>query len=202
MKLYFSKGACSLVVRIIIHEIGLTADYEEVDLKTKKTKNGDDFLKINPKGAVPTLMTDKNQILTENSVIQQFLADTNHATQLLPPMGDFNRYRVLELLNFISTDIHKGFGPLFNPKIPAQVKEEIAIPNLISKFNFLDSYLQQKKYLMGDTFTLPDAYLFVMLYWLSHFKMDMATWSNLSSYFNELKNRKSIQQAMTEEGLK
>src|SRR5690349_19217638 len=122
MKLYYSKGACSLAVRIIINEIGLQSEYEAVDLKTKKTATGQDFLKINPKGSVPVIQTDEKQILTENAVIQQYLADTNKATQLLPALGNFERYRVLEWLNFISTELHKGFSPLFNPNVPNELK--------------------------------------------------------------------------------
>src|SRR5688572_12009519 len=113
MKLYYSKGACSLAVRIILHEIGAACEFEAVDLATKKTETGMDFLKINPKGAVPTLILDDKAILTENAVIQQYLAEKYHATQLLPPLGDMKRYRVLEWLNFISTDLHKSCGPLF-----------------------------------------------------------------------------------------
>jgi glutathione S-transferase len=138
MKLYFSKGACSLAVRIVINEIGLKSEYEEVDLKNKKIAQGEDFLQVNPKGAVPALYTDDKHLLTENAVIQQYLADTNKAYQLLPQLGEYKRYQVLEWLNFVSTELHKGFSPLFNPALDLGVKKEIFIPNLQKKFGFVD----------------------------------------------------------------
>jgi glutathione S-transferase len=201
MKLYYSKGACSLVPRIIINEIGLPCEYIAVDLKTKKTEAGEDFLKINPKGAVPTLMTNKAAVLTENAVILQYLADTNHATQLLPPINDFMRYRVLEWLNYITTELHKGFGPLFNPNVTQEMKDKIVLPILRSKFNYVNKHLENYTYLLGDNFTLPDAYLFVMLTWAKKFKFDFNEWPNISRYLLELQKRKSIQQSLKEEGL-
>ncbi|MDX1900818.1 MAG: glutathione transferase GstA [Gammaproteobacteria bacterium] len=199
MKLYYSRGACSLGVRIIIHELNLSVDFEAVDLKTKKTETGKDFLTINPKGAVPTLVTD-NEVLTENAAILQFLAESQKAQTLLPPTGHFTRYRVLEWLSFVSSDVHKSFGPLFNADVPADLKTSIFIPLLKKRLNFVEKSLEQKDFLAGDTFTLPDAYFFVMLFWLHHFKIDVAEWPNLSHYFQTLKNRKAIQQALKEEG--
>jgi glutathione S-transferase len=201
MKLFYSKGACSLAVRIVIHEIGIPCQYESVNIKTKKTETGADFYEINPKGSVPVLMVDDKEFLTENAVIQQYLADQNQAYTLLPPMTDFKRYRVLEWLNFVSTDLHKGFGPLFNPNVSKEMQEQIFIPALKTKLNYVEKSLGQKKYLLGDTFTLADAYLFVILTWLAHFKIDVATWPNLHRYFTALKERKSIQQALKEESL-
>ena len=199
MKLYYSKGACSLVVRIVIHELGLPFDYEAVNLKTKVTATGENYLTINPKGAVPAILTDDNMLLTENSVIQQYLADKEHATQLLPAIGDFKRYQVLEWVNFISTDIHKGFGPLFNPIIPDTMKTDIFIPNLISKFALVNKALEKTPYLCGDHFTLPDAYLFVMLLWAHSRQFDLSSMPSLLKYFDELKLRKTIIDAMAEE---
>lgn len=202
MKLYYTAGACSLAIRIAINELNISANYEEVDLRTKKTKSGADFLKINPKGAVPTLMTDDGQILTENVCIQQYLADKYQPNQLLPPINDYTRYRVLEWLIFITTELHKGFSPLFSPEFPDEIKQKIVIPKLKSKFDFMEKNLQQKKFLMGDTFTLPDIYLFVMLTWAESFKFDMTNWPNLSRYFSELKTRNSITKSLQEEKLK
>jgi glutathione S-transferase len=195
MKLYYSKGACSLAVRILIHEMGIPCEFIAANIKTKKLENGDDFLKINPKGMVPALMLDNGEVLTENPVIQQYLADEYKATALLPPVGNLNRYRVLEWLNFVSSDIHKGFGPLFNPKMPVLVKEEIVKPALNLKFDWIDQHLSKNKFLMRDTYTLPDGYLFVMLFWFPHFKMKLSKWKNLLRYFVELKQRKSIHQS-------
>lgn len=201
MKLYYSKGACSLAVRIIIHEIGIACDYEAVNLQTKQTEKGNDYLKINPKGAVPALLLDSNEILTENAIIQQYLANKYQATQLLPPPGDLKRYRVLEWLNYISTDLHKGCGPLFNANVPETIKEEIFRPLLKKKLILVEKQLQQRAYLMGEQFTLPDSYLLVILRWLAHLKVDIADCPNLIRYFAHLKKRPSVQQALKEEGI-
>lgn len=201
MKLYYTKSACSLVCRIIINELGLPCEYESVDLSTKKTETGQDFAKINPKGAVPTLQLDNGEVLTENAVILQYLADTAIATQLLPTLGDFKRYRVLEWLNYVATELHKGIGALFNPKITPEIRENIFVPLIKNKLNFLDKHLQNHKYLQGEQFTLPDAYCFVMITWLYYFKFNVSEWSNILRYFNELKKRKSVADSLAQEGL-
>lgn len=201
MKLYYTKGACSLASRIIINELGLTSEFESVDLKAKKTEKGENYLNINPKGAVPALLLDDNQLLTENAVIMQYLADTNNATQLLPALGDLQRYRILELVNYIASDLHKNIGFLFNPTLTEEMKEKVLYPLIKTKLTFIDKQLSQHKYLAGDSFTLPDAYLFVMLSWLSFFKFDISPWPQLSRYYAELKKRKSIQKSLEDEHL-
>lgn len=202
MKLYFSKNACSLCIRIAINELQLPCEFESVDLENKKTEKGIDYLTINPKGAVPALRLDNNEVLTENSIILQYLADTHHAIQLLPALGDFKRYRVLECMNFITTDIHKGFGPLFNPAVSQEAKNEIFMPYLKTKFKYLENIMKHHKYITGDRFTLPDAYLFVMLTWLKKFKVDIKNvYPHLAIYFDELQKRKSIVQSLEEEGI-
>src|SRR3990167_6389729 len=128
MKLYYTKGACSLVVRIIINELNINTEFESVNLSTKKTTTGRNFLEINPKGAVPTLEINPKEILTENAVILQYLADNAKATQLLPAIGDFNRYRVLEWLNYVATDLHKGIGILFNPAVTSELRDQLFMP--------------------------------------------------------------------------
>lgn len=200
MKLYYSKGACSLAVRIIIHEIGLACEFEAVNLKTKQTATGLDFLKINPKGAVPVLKINEDQFLTENAVIQQYLADQHHAVALLPPLGELRRYRVLEWLNFISTDLHKSCSPLFNPKISPELKNELFKPLLKNKLDYVEKHLANNKWLMGDEFTLPDAYLFVVLTWLPHLAFDTKGFPHLTRYVNQSHQRKSVQIALGEEG--
>lgn len=200
MKLYYTKGACSLACRILINELGLKSEFESVDLKNKKTETGEDYLKINPKGAVPALMLDNGEVLTENAVVQEYLADKNNATQVLPPISDFKRYRVKEWLNYITTELHKSFGQLFNAEMPQEIKDKILIPYLKKKFDYVDKNLNNKEFLMGDHYTLPDGYLFVMLFWLSKFKIDVAQWPNLSRYYNNLKKRPSIQKSLQEEG--
>lgn len=201
MKLYYSNSVCSLAVRIIIHEIGIKCEYESVDLKTKQTETGNDFLKINPKGAVPALLLNDNNYLTENAVILQYLADQYHASGLLPSVGDFNRYRTLEWLNFVSTDLHRYCAPMFWSKIPNDIKANLFTPILNSKLSVVEQHLQNHKYLMGDKFTLPDSYLFVILIWLAKLKIDLAIWPNLSRYFNDMKQREAVMRSVEEEGL-
>ena len=200
MKLYFSKGACSLVVRIIINEIGLDCEYESIDIRAKKTQTGEDYLSINPKGAVPAIQLKDGKLLTENAVILQYLADTSNASHLLPSIGDFNRYRVLEWLNYITTDLHKGIGIMFNPKITQDLRDTIFIPIVKNKFNYINKHLQNHRYLAGDHFTLPDAYLFVMMRWAANFHIDLTECEHLVRYSKELSNRPSIQASLKQEG--
>jgi glutathione S-transferase len=203
MKLYYSRGACSLACRIILNELGLAPDYISVNIKDKdkKTEYGEEFLKVNPKGAVPTLVTDDNQVLTENAVIQQYLADTNHAETLLPAVPKMGRYKVLELLNFIATDIHKGYGLVFNPNAPDAVKKDIAIPNLMKKFAYIEKVLGKNKFLTGDNFTLPDGYLFTMLMWANKQKFDMAQFPELTRYYEDMKKYPAVAQSLLQEEL-
>ncbi|KTC94945.1 glutathione transferase GstA [Legionella feeleii] len=200
MKLFFARGACSLVIRIIINEIGLKCDYVSVDLKTKKTEDNKDYLAINPKGAVPALQLDDGEIITENLVIQQYLVDEYKADQLCPPIGDINRYQILSWSNYITTELHKSFGALFNPAITQELKDKIYIPAIKQKLEFIDKQLAQHRYLAGNHFTLPDAYLFVMLTWSTNFKIDLTEYSHLPGYFQELHSRESIMKSLKEEG--
>lgn len=201
MKLYYSKGSCSLAVRIVINEIGAQCEFEAVDLKTKKTASGADYLQINPKGAVPALEIKSSEVLTENSVIQQYLAESHHATELFPPASDFKHYRVLEWLNYVTTDLHKSFSPLFNPAVPANLKDELFKPLLLKKLQWVEKTLAKNKYLVGDEYTLPDGYLFVILTWFDLFKMSLAEFPHIEHYFAELKKRPSIVKAMQDEHL-
>ncbi|MDR3492540.1 MAG: glutathione transferase GstA [Gammaproteobacteria bacterium] len=201
MKLYYSKGACSLAVRIIINELNIPCEYEAVNLKTKITETGADFLTINPKGSVPTLLLDDKQVLTENGVIQQYLADHYAGEKLLPLVPNMRRYRVLEWLNFVTTELHKGCSPLFNPEIPQEIKDKIFIPNLKRKFDFVENNLKDNTFLLGQEFCLADGYLFVILNWLPSFKIDISVWPRMSIYFAALKNRESIHKSLQQEGL-
>lgn len=206
MKLFYAKGACSLVVRIIMNELGLEPQFESVDLRSKKTETGQDFYKINPKGAVPTLELDNGEFLTENAVILQYLADNTLSPiseVLLPKVGNLKRYRVLEWLNYTSTELHKSFGVLFSPMIPDQLKEEIFKPLIVSKFKFVNHVLENNSstYLLGDDFTLPDAYLFVMLLWTNLLKVDIEKYGSLMAYAQKLKQRESIKKSLHDEGL-
>jgi glutathione S-transferase len=201
MKLYYASSVCSLAVRIIIHELNLVCEFEAVNLKTKQTEKGAEYLKINPKGSVPALLLNNKVVLTENAVILQYLADINHAVELLPPLGDFNRYRTLEWLNFVSTDLHRYCAPLFWSRFSDETKRTVFLPILKNKLLIVDNHLQHNKYLMGEGLTLGDSYLFVILIWLAKLKMSKDEWPNLSRYFAVMKLRQSVQKALDEEGL-
>jgi glutathione S-transferase len=189
-------------VHIILRELNIPYELEEVDLKTKTTISGKNYLEVNPKGAVPALLTDNKEILTENVAIMQYLADTNNTTTLLPSIGHFIRYHVLEWLSFLSSDVHKSFSPIFNPTVEQEDKDTIFFPALEKKLEIINDRLADHEYLMGINFTLPDAYLFVMLRWYVGFKRDLSKYAHLYRYFNDLKNRPSIQAAMKEEDIK
>lgn len=200
MKLYYSKGACSLAIRITLHELHFECEYESVDLKTKTTDSGANFLNINPKGSVPALELDTGEILTENVVIHQYLADKK-PNNIFPPFGDFKRYRVMEWLSYIGADIHKTFSPLFYPQFSDETKNQFK-SILKHKLSFVDNHLKVNQYLLSDQFTIADSYMFVMLFWLKKFKIEISDWQALSRYFSDLNARPSIKASLEEEDLK
>lgn len=202
MKLYYSPGACSLVVRILINELNLPCEFEEVDLRTKQTKQGKDFKQISPKGCVPTLELPFGEILTENLAIQQYLVDVNKAYNLLPEIGNVSRFHIIEWSVYVSTELHKGFSPFFNPQIPDDIKNNILKPILFNKFNYVNQQLAGKDYLFGPNLTLPDIYLFVMILWLkSKFAKEIHQWPNLIRFYDNLLKRKAFSTSLHEEGL-
>jgi glutathione S-transferase len=201
MKLYFSTGACSLSPRIVLLEAGLPFTAERVDLKSKKTANGADYLSINSKGAVPALELDDGQLLTEGPAIVQYLADLKPDSGLAPRAGSFERYRLMEILNFITSEVHKSFSPLFKPDTPADARE-IALDNLAKRFDWLSKHLAGKKFLMGDTFTVADAYLFTVLRWSGLVHVDLDKWPVLTAYVARVRERPKVQEALHAEGLK
>src|ERR1700691_3714167 len=162
MKLYYSSGACSLSPHIVLLETGLPFTTEKVDLKTKKTEKGVDFLTVNPKGAVPTLILDDGRVLTEGPAIVQYIADQKPDSGLAPRFGTFERYQLMEILNYIGTELHAGFHPLFVPNSSPETKAA-AVENLSKKFDWLSKRISAGKYLLGDVFTVADAYLFTIL---------------------------------------
>ena len=200
MKLYFSPGACSLSPHIVLREAGLPFDLEQVDLATKKTKRGDDFTAVNPKGQVPALRLDDGATLTEGPAIVQYLADRAPAAGLAPANGTLERYRLQEWLNFITSELHKGFSPLFKPNTPDAYKA-IARANLADRFGHLDRQLAGKSYLIGDRFTVADAYAFTVVGWSKYMKIDLAPWPNLNAYMERVAGRPKVQEAMKAEGL-
>jgi glutathione S-transferase len=199
MKLYFSPGACSLSPHIVLREAKIPCDLERVDLKSKKTKDGGDFTAINPKGQVPTLVLDDGQTLTEGPAIVQYLADRKPDSRLAPPAGTFERYRLQEWLNFVSTELHKSFGPLFGAATPEDYKSVLR-ETIAKRFAFVDRHLGSAgPFLLGERFTVADAYLFVMTRWARFLKMDLP--QNLTAYAERVGSRAGVREALKEEGL-
>jgi glutathione S-transferase len=200
MKLYFSPGACSLSPHIVLREAGLNHTIEKVDLRSKLTAGGADFKAINPKGAVPTLQLNDGSVLTEGAAIVQYLADQAPAKQLAPAAGTMARYHLMETLNFIAAELHKGFSPLFNPAA-TDAARDAAIANLQPKISFLSKQLGSADYLSGKQFTVADAYLFVVLSWSAHVKLSLDTWPNLQAFLTRVAARPAVHAAMVAEGL-
>lgn len=199
MKLYYSPGACSQAPHILLHEIGLEHDAVRVDLKTKTLEDSSDYLKINPKGAVPALQLNSGEVLTENAVILQYLGDRANWPEVLPPLGEFRRYRVLEMVNFITTELHKRFGFLFNPEATDEMKQLI-IRDLDKQLDFVNERLGDGPYLFGDELTLPDAYLFVITGWAEKM-IGLDQWPNLTAFRERMLKRPAVRQVMQLEGL-
>lgn len=201
MKLYYSRGACSLAARIIINELDLKCEYESVDMKTKKTETGKDFNQINAKSYVPALLVG-NELLTENINIQVYLAEKYPQSGLLPAPGDFSRYRVLEWLCYISTELHKSFGAIFNQSIDQSLKNEIFVPMIQKKLRWVDECIAENKFIMGGRFTLPDAYLMVILLWAQKMLPNgIKDCAHLIRYFKDMKEYPSVAKSLQEEGL-
>jgi glutathione S-transferase len=200
MKLYYSPGACSLSPHIALLEAGLPYDLVKVDLRAKKLENGDDFWKVNPKGQVPALALETGELVTEGPVIVQMIADRAAARHLAPARDSAERYKFLEWLNFITTELHKNFSPLFQPAIPDDVKNFFK-ERLIAKFKYVDSQLAGRDYLMGKQFTVADGYLFVMLTWAERLNLDLAGFANLMAYKARVADRAKVKEALKKEGL-
>jgi glutathione S-transferase len=201
MKLYFSTAACSLSPRIVLMEAGIPFTAVKTDLKSKKTESGADFFSINSKGAVPALELDDGQVLTEGPVIVQYLADLKPDSGLAPRAGSFERYRLMEMLNYITSEVHKAFSPLFKADTPADARK-IAVDNLGKKFDWLSAHLAGKKFLMGEIFTVADAYLFTVLRWSALVHVDLTRWPVLTAYVARVEERPKVQEALRAEGLK
>ena len=199
MKLYFSPGACSLASRIALEEAGLPFEAVQVDLRTKKTKAGADFTAVNPKGYVPALELDGGGVLTEGTAILQYLADQKPAAGLAPPAGSFERYRLQEWLGFINSEIHKSFGPLFNPAASEAV-EEGAKALLARRLPIVEKALEGKDYLMGK-FSVADAYLFTVLSWAPKTGVDLSAFPALAPYLARVGARPAVKAARAAEGL-
>ena len=201
MKLFYKPGACSLASHITLRESGKDFSLIGVDLMHKRMENGDDFLKVNPKGQVPALLLDDNTLLTEGVAIMQYIADSVADRQLLAPVGTINRYRTLEWLNYIATELHKGFTPLFRPDTPEDYKPT-ARALLDKKLAYIDESLANAQWISGSRFTIADAYLFTVLRWAFAVKLEMAGYKNIAAYMERVAARPAVAAAMTAEGLK
>ena len=199
MKLYYSPGACSLSPHIALLEAGLPHDLVKVDLRAKKLENGDDYLKVNPKGQVPALQLDSGELVTEGPVIVQMIAD-RAGKGLAPARDSAERYKLLEWLNFITTELHKNFGPMFSPVLADEAKAFFK-DRVMGKFKYLEGALAGKDYVMGKQFTVADAYLFTMLSWAERLKFDLSDMPNLMAYKARVGARPKVQEALTKEGL-
>ncbi len=200
MKLYYAPGACSLSPHIAILEAGLPYELVKVDLRAKKLENGDDFLKVNPKGQVPVLALDSGELVTEGPVIVQMIAD-KAGKNLAPARDSEERYKLLEWLNFITTELHKNLGPMFSPVLADDAKPFFK-DRAMGKFKYLETTLAGRDYLMGKQFTVADGYLFTMLMWATdRLKFDLSDLPNLRAYKARVAARPMVQEALTREGL-
>jgi len=195
MKLYYATGTCSLSPHIVLLEAGLPYTLERIDFATKKTPAGIDYFTINSKGTVPALQLDDGRLLTEGPAIVQYLADQKPDSGLAPRAGTFERYQLMEILNYITSEVHKGFSPLFNPKISADWRAS-AQANLEKKFDWLSGSLKDKTFLMGNAFTVADAYLFTVLSWTRPLKIDLGRWPVLNAYQQRIAPRPTVQRAL------
>lgn len=197
MKLYLTPGTCSMASNIALHEAGIPFELVKVDKRTKRA-NGIDFLTINPKGYVPALQLDDGQVLTENVVVLQYIADLNPAAKLAPPVGTMERWRLQEWLSFINSEVHKSFSPLFSSEAPEDMKT-YARNILAKRLAYVEKALGDNKYLMGEQFTIADAYLSTVLGWGSHVAVDIGP--RLKAYLDGVRARPHVIEAMTAEGL-
>jgi glutathione S-transferase len=200
MKLYYSPGACSLSPHIVLREAGLKFEPVLASTKTHKLQDGTDYYTINPKGYVPCLELDNGERLTEGPAIVQYVADQAPAKQLAPANGTMARYRLQEWLNFVTSELHKTYSPLFNPAVPEDYKT-IAKAKLTDRYRWLDTQLEGKSFLMGETFSVADAYLFTVTNWAKHVGIDLSALKNVSAFMARVAARPAVQEAMKAEGL-
>lgn len=200
MKLYYAPGACSMSPHIVASEAGINLDLEKVDLQAKSTASGQDYSKVNPKGYVPALQLDSGEVLTEGPVIVQYLADQKPASKLAPPAGTLERYRLQEMLGYLNSEIHKTYGPMFNPAIaPAERADKVAY--LYKRYALIEQELGKHKFLLGDEFTVADAYLFTLTNWADHLKIGLSQFPNLLAFQKAVAARPAVQKALRAEGL-
>ena len=200
MKLYYSNGACSMSPHIVLRESGLPFDLVRASIKTHKLDDGTDFYTINDKGSVPVLELDSGERLTEGPAIVQYIADQVPAMNLAPANGTMPRYRLQEWLNFITSELHKSYGPLFRPTTPEEYKV-ISKEGLTTKYALVDKWLTGKNYTMGDTFSVADAYLFTVTSWAVHVGLDLSQFKNVGAFMARMAARPKVQETLVAEGL-
>ncbi len=200
MKLFYMPGACSLAAHILLKETGLSFELSRMNPKDT-TYSGGDFRKINPKGDVPALQLDNDDVLTEVAVILQYIADQKSEVVLIPPPGNWERYRCQEWLNYIATEVHKGFAPLWHADTPEDYKT-IALKNLTSKLDYVEKHLSQNEYLLGSRYTVADIYLFTVVNWSYYLKIELAPWPKIQEFHKKIRNRAATVAAFQAEGLK
>lgn len=200
MKLYYAPGACSQAPHIVAREAGLPIELAKVEFPSKRTADGESLTDVNPKGAVPTLKLDDGNVLTENAVILQYLADQARGSDLALPAGGIQRYRLLEWLNYIATELHKGFGPLWNPVTPDSFKDATR-DALGKKFDYLQERIGDGPYLLGERFSIADAYVFAVLNWTYIHGIDINRWPGLAAYLQRIGDRPAVKETLRAEGL-
>ncbi len=200
MKLYYSNGACSLSPHIVLRESGLPFDLVRASTKTHQLDDGTDFYTINEKGSVPVLELDSGERLTEGPAIVQYIADQVPAKNLAPANGTLPRYRLQEWLNFVTSELHKSFGPLFRPTTPEEYKT-ISKEGLMKKYGMVDGWLAGKSYAMGEQFTVADAYLFTVTSWAGFVGLDLSGYKNVGAFMDRVRARPAVQEALKAEGL-
>jgi glutathione S-transferase len=200
MKLYYSPGACSLSPHIALREAGVPVELKKVDLAAKQLDGGGDYLQVNGKGQVPVLELPDGSVLTEGPAIVQYIADQNPDSKLAPKAGTLERYRLQEWLNFITSELHKQFSPLFNKAAAPEWKAGV-MANIRKRFDWLNKQLDGKTYLMGEQFTVADGYLFTILNWARHVGLDLADWPAIKTYHERVRARPKVQEALKAEGL-
>ena len=200
MKLFYKPGACSLASHITLRESGKDFTLDGVDLMKKRLENGDDFFAVNPKGQVPALLLDDGTLLTEGVAIMQYLADSVPDRQLLAPTSSLSRYKTIEWLNYIATELHKGFTPLFRPDTPEDFKPTVRA-RLEKKMQYVNDSLKDNQWICGPRFSIADAYLFTVLRWAYAVKLNMAGLSNIDAYMARMAERPAVAAALKAEGL-
>jgi glutathione S-transferase len=201
MKLYYSPGTCSLSPHIVAREAGIDLTLEKVDLATKKTSAGRDYLAINPKGYVPALELDDKRTLTEGPAVVQYLADLKPEAGLAPPNGTFERSKLQEMLSYITSELHKTYSPLFKKETPAETREE-RLEYLRKRYKLVDHLLEGRNFLVGDRFSVADAYLFAVTRWADGVKLDLSPFKHVQAFQQRVAERPAVKAAMEAEGLR